>query len=58
MVQWVKNPPANAGEARDGGAISVEKIPLEDEIATHSSILSWEDSMDSPWGHQESDMIE
>ena len=43
---------------RWGCNLWVRKIPLEEEIATHSSILSWENSMGSPWGHQESDMIE
>ena len=34
----VKNPPANAGDARDLG----QEDPLEKELATHSSILAWE----------------
>ena len=34
----VKNPPANAGDARDMGW----EEPLEEEMATHSSILAWE----------------
>ena len=33
----VKNPPANAG---DKGDLSWED-PLEEEMATHSSILAW-----------------
>jgi len=37
----VKNPPANAGHARDMGW----EDPLEKEMATHSSILAWE----IPW---------
>ena len=38
--------------------------PLEEEMATHSSILAWRipwtESLvgNSPWGHKESDMIE
>ena len=38
--------------------------PLEEEMATHSSILVWKNPMDrglagnSPWGHMESDMME
>ena len=39
----VKNPPANAGIT---GSISwVQKIPLEEGMATHSSILAWK----IPW---------
>ena len=34
----VKNPPANAGDTRDGGLILGWKDPLEEEMATHSSI--------------------
>ena len=36
----VKNPPANAGDPGD-----TERPPLEEEMATHSSILAWE----IPW---------
>ena len=39
--------------------------PLEEGVATHSSILAWRISIDmrslvgySPWGHKESDTIE
>jgi len=32
----VKNPPANAGDARDMG----QEDPLEEKMATHSSILA------------------
>ena len=39
----VKNLPANAGETRDMG--SGMKDTLEEEMATHSSILAWE----IPW---------
>ena len=38
----VKNLPANAGDA---GLIPGSARPLEEEIATHSSILAWE----IPW---------
>ena len=38
----IKNPPANAGDARDMGLIPGWKDPLEEEMATHSSILAWE----------------
>ena len=38
----VKNPPANAGNVRDLGSDPwVGKIPLEKEMATHSSFLAW-----------------
>ena len=33
----VKNMPASAGSIRDGGLI----LPLEEGMATHSSILAW-----------------
>ena len=38
----VKNSPANAGDA---GSSLVGEDPLEEEMATHSSILAWE----IPW---------
>ena len=42
MAQSVKNPPANAGDVlRPLG----QEDPLEEEITTHSYILSWE----IPW---------
>ena len=39
LPRWltVKNPPANPGDS--------QKAPLEEEIATYSSILAWE----IPW---------
>ena len=37
----VKNPPANRGDIRDMGLISGWEEPLEEEMATHSSILAW-----------------
>ena len=39
MAQWVKNPPANAGDA---GSIPRLGRVLEKETPTHSSILAWE----------------
>ena len=42
MALVVKNLPANAGDARDAGLIPGWEDPLEEEIATHSSILVWE----------------
>ena len=35
----IKNPPANAGDARDVGSIYGSRRSLEEEMATHSSIL-------------------
>ena len=37
----VKNPPANAGDIRDVGSILGWEDPLEEGIATHSSVLPW-----------------
>ena len=37
----VKNPPANAGDARDDGSIPGKEDPLEEGMATHLSILAW-----------------
>ena len=36
----VKNPPANAGDVRDVGSIPGWEDPLEEGMATHSSILA------------------
>ena len=38
----VKNPPADAGDARDEDQSLGQEDPLEEEMATHSSILAWE----------------
>ena len=38
LAQRIKNPPANAGKAGDLDFISGS---LEEEMATHSSILAW-----------------
>ena len=37
----VKNLPANAGNTRDVGSIPESGRSLEEEMATHSSILFW-----------------
>ena len=37
----IKNPPANAGDTRDMGSIPGSGAPLEEEMATPSSILTW-----------------
>ena len=42
----VKNPPASAGDSRDAGSILGQADPLEQEMATHLSILAMEDFMD------------
>ena len=41
----VKNPPANAGDARDAGLILGQEDLIEKEMETHSSILDWK----IPW---------
>ena len=38
----VKTLPANAGDIKDAGSISVSGDLLEKEVATHSSSLVWE----------------
>ena len=46
----VKNPPANTGDIREEGLISLaQEDPLAEGMATHSSILAWR----IPWaeGH-------
>ena len=37
----MKNPPASAGNIRDVGSIPGQEDPLEEGMATHSSILAW-----------------
>ena len=42
VVLVVKNTPANAGNIRDMGLIpGGQEDPLEEGVATHSSILAW-----------------
>ena len=41
----VKNPAAKAGDERDVGLILGQEDPLEEEMASHSSILVWK----VPW---------
>ena len=36
-----KNPPANAGDIRDVGSIPGQEDPLEEGMATHSSVPAW-----------------
>ena len=46
MALAVKNPPANAGDIRAIGSIPGQEDPLEEGMATHSSILAWRIPMD------------
>ena len=48
VVQWVKNQPANAKDTGDVNLISGWEDPLEEGMATHSSILAWR----IPWTEQ------
>ena len=41
VVLVVKNLPASAGDIRDAGSIQGQEYPLEEGMATHSSILAW-----------------
>ena len=62
MAQQVKNPPAMQETLVH---FLGREDPLEEEMATHSSILAWKIPWTewslagySPWGHKESDMTE
>ena len=44
----VKNPPANAGDTEMWVQSLDREDPLEEEMATHSSILAWE----IPWAEE------
>ena len=48
QVAVVNNPPANAGDAIDTGSIPGWEDPVEEEMATHSSILTWK----IPWAEE------
>ena len=41
MALVVKNPPANSGDKRDRVLSLGWEFPLEEGMATHSSILAW-----------------
>ena len=41
MAPVVKNLPANAGDLRDAVGSLGQEDPLEEGMATHSSILAW-----------------
>ena len=45
VVLVVTNPPASAGDLRDTSLIPELERSLEEEMATHSSILAWK----IPW---------
>ena len=45
MAQQVKNPPAVQETQEMGVQSQGQKVPLEEKMATHSSILAWE----IPW---------
>ena len=61
MAQWVKNPPTM--QEMRVRSLGLED-PLEEEMATHSSILAWKIhgqrslAGHSPRGHKELDMTE
>ena len=40
VMPVAKNQVANAGDIRDAGSIPGSGVPLEEEMATHSSILA------------------
>ena len=44
----VNDPPANAGDARDSGSAPGWADPVEEEMATPSSILAWK----LPWAEE------
>ena len=48
VVQWQKNTPANA---RDSGSVPEQGRSLEEEMATHCSMLAWENPMDREAWH-------
>ena len=41
VVVLVKNPSASEGDVRDMDSILGQEEPLEEGMATHSSILAW-----------------
>ena len=56
VVLVAKNLPASAGDTRDVGSVPGLGGSLEEEMATHSSILAWKIPLQtslvgySPWG--------
>ena len=41
VVLMVKSPPASAGDVSELGSVLRSGRPLEEEMATHSSVLAW-----------------
>ena len=41
MMLVVKNLPADAGDVKDMGSVPGLEDPLEESLATHSSLLAW-----------------
>ena len=41
VVLVAKNPPADAGDIKDTGSTPGWEDPLEEGMATHSSIIAW-----------------
>ena len=41
MMLVVKNLPADAGDVKDMGSVPGQENPLEESLATHSSLLAW-----------------
>ena len=64
VAQWVKNPPAIQETQEMPVQILGQEDPLEEGMATHSSILDWripwteEPGSYGPKGHKELDMTE
>ena len=50
----VKILPANAGDAGDAGSKLGQEDPLEEGMATHSSLLAWRIPMEEEPGGQQS----
>ena len=50
MAQWVKNLPAMQETQKTQSQSLDQKDPLEEEVATHSSILTWK----FPWTEEPS----
>ena len=48
MALVVKNPPANAGDIKPWIRSLGQEDPLEEGVATHSSIVTWR----IPWGEE------
>ena len=59
-----KDPPASTGDIRDVGSIPAQEDPLEEGMASHSSVLAWKTPAQRslagyiPWGPKESDRTE